>query len=65
LKLFLVSNTHSGSKVLHVTVPQAPSVAAAWQKPVPQLSHTPLQAELQHTLSTQLPLSHCEPAPHA
>jgi hypothetical protein len=65
LRKFWVLVTQSASKLLHVTLPQAVSVAAAPQNPVEHSSHTPLQAELQHTPSTQLPLAHSPPTPHA
>jgi len=49
-----------------LTGPHAESVAVARQMPVTShVSHTPLQAELQQTPSTQLLLAHSEAALHA
>jgi len=63
-------DAHSSEKVLHVTAPQAAvSVVAALQVPAlpgaEHVSHTPLQAELQHTPSTQMLPAHSEPVAHA
>ena len=62
LVVLVRSVTHCASNMLQLTGPHAASVAAARQMPVvAQVSQMPLQAELQHTPSTQLLVLHSAP----
>jgi hypothetical protein len=69
LTVFVRFDAHSAEKPLQLTAPHAVSVAAALQIPAlpgaEQVSQTPLQAELQHTPSTQMLPAHSEPVVHA